>query len=416
MNSKLQKQKQILAMLNAKSPPALKTAAPLEGSGYEADAEDSFSDQRLINQIFQFHKSIIQNINAGLITTDLEGEITFANKIAARLLGYEPEDFPGRNIRFFFQSPPAAERFLSLCAGPGRKISDWETVLMRQNRQEIIVGIDAAHFEDTTNHFTGVVCLLRDLTEVHHLRSQVERMERLALLGELSAGIAHEVRNPMAGIKAATQLLEEQGLSDPLQVQLLERIVRETDRANRLLKEFFKFAKPTRPQADFHDVRKIADHVYWLLAPRLKQQNIRYESDLSENLPRVFVDEAQLEQVLLNICLNGIEAMPAGGVLSLRGRKKKLRPLTLPRQGEQALQQAPLDYLQIEIADSGPGIPENDLKKIFNPFYTTKTEGAGLGLSICSRLVEENNGKIDVVSHKDQGTKFILALPTFASR
>ncbi|MCB0312817.1 MAG: hypothetical protein KDH84_06070, partial [Calditrichaeota bacterium] len=85
------------------------------------------------------------------------------------------------------------------------------------------------------------------------------------------------------------------------------------------------------------------------------------------------------------------------------------------RQSEQALQ-PPLDYVQVEIADSGPGIPENDLKKIFNPFYTTKTEGAGLGLSICSRLVEENNGKIDVVSHKDQGTKFILALPTFASR
>ncbi|MCB0289274.1 MAG: PAS domain-containing sensor histidine kinase, partial [Calditrichaeota bacterium] len=114
-------------------------------------------------------------------------------------------------------------------------------------------------------------------------------------------------------------------------------------------------------------------------------------------------------------CLNGIEAMPEGGVLSLRGRKKKLRPLAPRRQSEQALQ-PPLDYVQVEIADSGPGIPENDLKKIFNPFYTTKTEGAGLGLSICSRLVEENNGKIDVVSHKDQGTKFILALPTFASR
>ena len=415
MNSKLQKQKQILAMLNAKSPPALKTADPLEGGGYVTEPDDSYPDQRLINQIFQFHKSIIQNINAGLITTDLDGEITFANKIAARLLGYEPEDFSGRNIRFFFQSPPAAERFLSLCAGAGRKISDWETVLIRQNRQEIIVGIDAAHFEDATNHFTGIVCLLRDLTEVHHLRSQVERMERLALLGELSAGIAHEVRNPMAGIKAATQLLEEQGLSDPLQVQLLERIVRETDRANRLLKEFFKFAKPTRPQADFHDLQKIVDHVYWLLAPRLKQHNIRYESDFAEGLPRVYTDESQLEQVLLNICLNGIEAMPEGGVLSLRGRKKKLRPLAPRRQSEQALQ-PPLDYVQVEIADSGPGIPENDLKKIFNPFYTTKTEGAGLGLSICSRLVEENNGKIDVVSHKDQGTKFILALPTFASR
>lgn len=414
MTSKLERQKHILSLLNSKSIPQ---------PGRESDllppeirpAADELSRRRLANQIYQFHKSIIQNINAGLITLDLDGEITFANKIAAWLLGYEVEELLGQDFKRFFKSPEEADKFLSLCTLPGKKIDNWESEFLHKSDQKLIVGINSSYLEDAANGFEGVVLLLRDLTEVQQLRNQVERMERLALLGELSAGIAHEVRNPLAGIKAATQLLEENFAASELQKQVVQRIVREVDKANRLLKEFFKFARPTRPRPGFIHIEKIVDSVYLLLAPRLKKSGISFEEHFPSRLPQIYADETQVEQVILNLFLNAIEAMPAGGALKVSASKKSLTILD-PGKTAKALPDQNMDYVLLEIADTGTGIAPENLDKIFNPFFTTKSEGLGLGLAICSRLIQENNGKIDVASQAGAGTTIVVALPTFTHR
>jgi PAS domain S-box-containing protein len=415
MTSKLEKQKQILSLLNSRL---------INNNGLETELlqiPESKSDSlklpqnRLINQIYHFHKSIIQNINAGLVTIDLKGEITFVNRITAHLLGYEIEELLGKNLNIFFKYPEEGDKFLKLCALPGKKIDNWESEFLHKTQKSIIVGINSSYLEDLSNNFEGVVLLLRDLTEVHHLKNQVERMERLALLGELSAGIAHEIRNPLAGIKAATQLLEENFTKEDAHNQIISRIIREVDKANRLLKEFFKFARPTRPKPGFHNIGKIIDNVYLLLTPRLKTKEIKFQEDFSTKLPRVYVDETQIEQVILNLFLNAIDAMKTGGFLKVSASTKKINPIDGKGANYSVFDQD-LYYVLLEISDTGTGIAPENLKKIFNPFYTTKADGLGLGLSICSRLMEENNGKIDAFSTEGQGTTFVLALPTFVHR
>ncbi len=413
MTSRLQKQKHILALLNSRQDMELPPVSAPSTPSAPSPQRQLLSENRLIRQVYQFQKSIIQNINAGLLTIDLKGEITFANRSAAVLLGWEIESLLGKNLRDFFHTPGEADKFLSLCTRRGKKIDDWETRFLHKESGVIVVGINSSYLEDARNNYEGVVLLLRDLTEIHHLRNQVERMERLALLGELSAGIAHEIRNPLAGIKVATQLLAEQVEGQTLTRELMCRVIREVDKANILLKEFFKFARPTRPKPGFHSISKIIDGVYLLLASRLKNRGITYVENIEPPVPPVYLDETQLEQVLLNLFINAADAMPGGGELSVTVSTRALNVLE-GAERKLAMTNRSMEYVIVQIDDTGTGIPPENLPRIFNPFFTTKPEGLGLGLSICSRLIEENNGKIDVISHKGRGSTFILTLPTFA--
>lgn len=412
MVSKLQKKKKIYSLLNSQSSSVQQELeliqAPTEA---HMSGAQELQHNRLINQIYHFHKSIIQNINAGLITMDLSGEITFANQSAARLLGYEMGSLLGKNVQEFFEAAEEGTRFVHLCSFPGKKIDDWESRFVDGDGKIIIVGINAAHLQDENNDFEGAVLLLRDLTDLLQLRNQVERMERLALLGELSAGIAHEIRNPLAGIKVATQVLQESLGADVTHQKLLQRVVDEVDKANRLLKQFFKFARPARPKFGFYRVEQIIDTVYLLLAPQFMKAGIRFHKQIAADLPPVYVDETQIDQVILNLLLNAVEAMKGGGELKVHAILLSLKVPNVKTEHFSATE-ALLDYVAVEISDTGEGISEENLTRIFNPFFTTKPDGVGLGLSISSRLVEENRGKLNVVSRVGEGSTFTLLLPT----
>ena len=415
MTSKLHKQKQIFSMLNSRALPIIEQPSQGPQTPSRKPTSGLGPQTILLHQVYHFHKNIIQNLNAGLFTLDLSGEITFANKGAAELLQYEVPELLGRNITQLFSNAQHANRVLELCSLPGKKIDEWETRFFCKDGREIVVELNASHLVDNNNNFEGIVMLFRDVTEVYHLRTQVARMERLALLGELSAGIAHEIRNPLAGIKAATQVLEELSELDTGQAQLVQRIIREVDKANGLLKEFFKFARPAKPKLGFFSIDAIIDSVYLLLAPRLRKQNIQFTEKFQDNVPKVYVDETQIEQVLLNLFLNAIDSMEAGGQLSVTTATKQVTLLE-EQQAKLARSDQELYYVVIKVSDTGSGIPPDQLEKIFNPFFTTKQEGVGLGLSICSRLIEENRGKIEVFSEPGKGTTFVIALPTFVHK
>lgn len=412
MSSKFEKQKHIYSLLNDRFSDLFDKST----TGVQADLKEQATvaeeQYHLLDKVYNFYKSIIQSMNSGLITLDLSGEITFANKIAARLLGYEIDELLNRQIRELFSDDPDSQKTIRVMFLPGKRIDEREIKFKKKGGTSLIAGLTTSPIRDKNNKFEGVVLLFRDLTEVVHLRMQIERMERLALLGELSAGIAHEIRNPLAGIKAAAQILEDSFGVDDFRYQLIERIVREVDKANRLLKEFFKFAKPTKPKLKFQDIEMIIDGVYLLLAPKLQKRNIQFKASFHTDVPQVYVDETQLEQVILNLFLNAIDAMPAGGDLKVKTFRKNL--IILDKEKEKLnVDASELDFVFVEISDSGEGISSENIGKIFNPFFTTKTEGVGLGLSICSRLVEENGGKIDVASEEKKGTTFFLALPSF---
>jgi signal transduction histidine kinase len=275
-----------------------------------------------------------------------------------------------------------------------------------------LVGLSSSPVHDDNNNFDGLILLFRDLSEIHHLKMQIEKMERLALIGELSAGIAHEIRNPLAGIKAAAQLLKESGDNMAIQPQIIDRIIREVDRSNKLLQEFFKFAKPGKPKLKFHDSDLLVDGVSLLLSPQMKRRQILLTTDFSDDIPEIYVDDTQIEQVLINLFLNAIDAMPDGGKLQVKTFRKNMSLLDHFDSRIETTSNE-LNYVLIEIKDTGTGIPDHHLDKIFNPFFTTKQNGLGLGLSICSRLISENGGSLDVQSKIGKGTSITIALPAF---
>jgi len=407
MTSRLNKQKQILSLLNLQPRDNDQETSPPAQADSGSPHRDSVPQQRLLNQVYHFHKSIIQNVNLGLLALDRAGEITFANKNAAKLLGCETEWLLGKRLQNFFTERTEADRFLAEALLPDNKIDDWEATFACSDGREIRVDINASPLNDYNNQFEGLILSFRDLNEIQELKEQVTRMERLALLGELSAGIAHEIRNPLAGIKAASQVLEEQFDSGDPRRGLLERVIREVDRSNKLLNEFFRFARPSRPDMQQHSVEKLVGGVRLLLLAMMKKNAIRWQEKIEAGL-QIYADGGQMEQILLNLLLNAIDAMPEGGLLAIEAKRMLLeRPQWkggVTRPGKQPI-------IRIEISDTGSGIAPEHLEKIFNPFFTTRPEGTGLGLSICNRLVEEHEGTLEVSSREGEGTRFTISLP-----
>jgi len=230
------------------------------------------------------------------------------------------------------------------------------------------------------------------------LQEQLIRSEKMAALGQLSAGIAHEIRTPLTSIKIFIQSLEKELDLDENQKEDFTIIRKEIDRINENVTRFLNFARPEEPQFQRINIQAIVMDTLNLLTARIKGNNIDLEIFLTEDLPPVLGDPKQLEQVFLNLLLNAIEAMPRKGTLAIRSAVKRIP-------------NSPEEMLQLSIQDTGCGIPEKDRPYLFDPFFTTKEGGTGLGLSIVYSIVQKHNGQIEVQSEPRKGSSFILSLP-----
>jgi PAS domain S-box-containing protein len=357
-----------------------------------------------LEKVYEFHRGIIQNISSGILTTDMKGKITFINRAALESLGYVHSDIQEKEISILFVNSQEGEKVMHDALKRGVEYESKETHLLTKDKKIITVGFSITPLkipESKENY--GLIFIFRNIDYIASLRRQIERMDRLATLGELSAGIAHEIRNPLAGIKTSAQVLEESFSPGDFRSQLISRIVKEIDRSNELLKRFFHFAKPSKPKQDFYNIEMIVDGVYLLMANRLKKYNIKFNTKFADNTPQVYIDESQIEQVVLNLFLNALEAMKNGGELTIETGVEDQANLSRFQKNEQAV--------YVRVTDTGIGIPKDKLEKVFNPFYTSKSDGVGLGLSISSRLLEENGGKIELHSKEGKGCSFIVFLP-----
>jgi signal transduction histidine kinase len=232
------------------------------------------------------------------------------------------------------------------------------------------------------------------------MQEEILRMDRLASLGEISSGIAHEIRNPLAAIKTTAQAMEEEMETDDPKREFLSRIVKEIDRLDTMLRTFFSFAKPKRPMFIRCDIRDVVKEVLLLLNKDVKNNHIELVEKYAPNLPAVHGDFQQLQQVFLNLFLNSIEFMDPG-------REKKIFITAWEKKTGQKKR-----LLEVSVTDTGVGIDDEHINKIFDPFFTTTAKGTGLGLSITYRIVQRHGGSIVVNSRKGQGTTFIINLPT----
>jgi two-component system sensor histidine kinase HydH len=227
------------------------------------------------------------------------------------------------------------------------------------------------------------------------MQEEILRIDRLAYLGEFSSTLAHEIRNPLAGIKTTAQALsEELGTEDPKK-EYIDRIIKEIDRLNDLLRTFFSFAKPKRLDFLPCQVQDIIKEVKGLLAKEAEKNRITIKEVYADNLPRVPLDSNQMQQVFMNLFLNALQAMPEGGKLTVEVERRD----------------SPSGWIQVKVKDTGKGITSEHLTKIFDPFFTTKSKGLGLGLAITHKIIKGHGGMIEVESAPGEGATFILNLP-----
>ncbi len=404
MSKQYEKKKEAFSQLNRQFQTDTAGLGPVPAAELAKRYQVLLKRTKQLEKVYEFHKNIVQNISSGLITINFDGNITFINTAALQTVGYTFKDLVNKPVNLLFADSSEAETILHEVTVSRNMYESQEINLISRRGNIIPIGFSTTLLKNGEHDQEGVIFSFRDLTQIRSFKMQMERMDRLATLGEVSAGIAHEIRNPLAGIKTSAQVLEESFAPGDFRAELIGRIVKEIDRANELLKRFFKFARPGRPKQEFINLHLLLDGIILLLKSRLRKNNIKLTTQYADELPHIYVDENQLEQVIINLILNAIDAIENGGEITIRthletGRKQKKDGM-------------PADMVCLTIVDTGCGIKKENLEKIFNPFFTTKSHGVGLGLSISSRLLEENECQVQVESEEGIGSTFNIYVPT----
>ncbi|HEV2662640.1 MAG TPA: ATP-binding protein [Ktedonobacteraceae bacterium] len=311
-----------------------------------------------------------------------------------------------------------------------------ETVVTADRHgQKVVLDVDMLPLWDDRGQQVGILATFVDVTSVHRLEEEKRRLDRLASLGEMAANVAHEVRNPLASIKTVMQMLGEDLAIDqsPTQQQpaevgdgvheSIEVVLKEVERLDTIVRDLLLFARPRQLHRVRCKVTELSDRILHFLQPQCEQANVVIHRLYSE-VPTVLIDMAQMEQVLLNLYMNAIQAMPDGGILTIACHKTPgAQPAArnavptddgAPDDVQHERKDEPAHWLEISVSDTGGGIPPDQVERVFQPFFTTKAHGIGLGLAITRRLIEDHGGQIQVEGHYGYGATVTVRLPLAA--
>jgi len=350
-----------------------------------------------------FNANVAQCMSTGLLTTDEHGRITSFNRAAEEITGYLWEEV--RGMRYLDILPVKELEGMLNKAESILPIYRFESECPRKDGTLITLGINVSHLKDENGHSRGIIGIFQDLTKIKEMEREVKKREKMAMIGELAAGMAHEIRNPLASLSGSIQILKQELSLKEDHARLMDIALREMDRLNTTITEFLTYAKPVPPQKRLMDINDLLSDTINLIknSENYKGSGITIQTDLKEEGMISNVDPHQISQVFWNLSLNAIQAMPDGGVLTISSRKGEMDSI-------EGLQKKS-DWIEIIFRDTGEGIDEEIIDKIFLPFFTTKEGGSGLGLSIVHRIVEEHGGRIYVKSRPGRGTQFTLYLP-----
>ena len=380
---------------------------------------------------------ILESIPSGLITIDMQGRITTFNMAAQTILGYHVSEVMGKSLEALLTIHPSSSvhegshYFLNAASSPLHKdalrhvLSKSEvhkgTLLSSdQCGQELVLAMDIQPLCNDAGRQVGALITFTDVTSVHRLEEEKRRLDRLASLGEMAANVAHEVRNPLASIKTSIQMLvddlaDEQGVVQEAssRVELAQEsttvMLKEVERLDTIVRDMLLFAKPRQLHRSTCNMTALSDHVLQLMQKHYMDAHVHIQRAY-DVVPVLWVDTGQIEQVLFNLYMNALQAMPEGGELTVTCRvveqvaELRLKPAT-------ELQQ----WFVLTVTDTGMGIAPDALKRIFQPFFTTKAHGIGLGLPITRRLIEDHGGTLHVESQPGKGTTMTVYLPLLTS-
>ena len=357
----------------------------------------------------QFSESIIQSLNHGLLVTDLQGSIIKSNHVARHILDPFLDHLDGQSLQAVLGSQQA-ELLTTDEQGEGG-YSDRDIHLTTDTGEEVILNLSGGPRKDGRGAPVGHIVSLTDVTELRYVRKEMEKMNRLSTVAEIASAVAHEVRNPLAGIKIMAQSIEEDAAGNEQQLECSRRIIRQVDRLNELLSEFFSYARPVEPNRRPTGIGTILAEIRPLINNRLMKNQIELQEDIAVDLPQIIADPNQMQQVFLNLMLNSIDAIRQNGTITISARFINGQKLASYKKRYPGLL-ADSRYVLVVFADNGAGMPAHVVEKVFEPFFTTKTTGTGLGLSIVYRLLKENGAAISLESRQGKGTTFNMFFQT----
>ena len=355
---------------------------------------------RELEDVKNFMESIFQSIASGIMVAGVNEMITYVNLAGERILGFSKDELIGKPLSSLNLREKQSV-VQSLLGNPEDLDTRKEGWMRKKDNAEVPVGFSINNHLDNRGKLIGKIVIFRDLTSIYKYQEEILRMDRLVSLGKLSSGIAHELRNPLAGIKTTAQALGEELTEKDPRREYLQRITKEIDRLNELLKTFFSFAKPQKLNLTPCHVRDIINEIIPFLIKEIADKGIRFEEKYDPHLPRIKADKTQMHQVFLNLFLNAIQAMPEGGELKIGVSSFVSAGGDGPRQ----------NFVKAIVSDTGKGIPPHMVDRIFDPFFTTKPKGVGLGLSIAYQIINKHGGTIKVESQWEKGTSFVITLP-----
>jgi PAS domain S-box-containing protein len=353
-----------------------------------------------------YNETLLENLTTGVIASGADERVTVFNNEAGRITGIKPDEIPDISLEAL---PGPLRDTLRETLNTGQPRENNELAL-RSAKGSRVVRTSTSTFHDQDGQMLGALMVLTDITALKRLESQIRRSDRLASLGTLSAGMAHEIKNPLVSIKTFAQLLPERYQDSDFRETFSNLIGHEIDRIDTLVNQLLRFARPAKPHLKRMHAHEALEKSLKLVGHRLYQKDIKLTRSWEANVDTIRGDADQLEQVFLNFFLNAMDAMKSGGELIVNTRIQ-----TQKRWGSSNTQgnggAAEMEALRITIRDTGEGIRKKDIPHVFDPFFTTKDYGTGLGLSVVHGIIQEHDGQIEVESELKKGTAFHILLP-----
>jgi PAS domain S-box-containing protein len=353
-----------------------------------------------LQELTEYNESMLESIDSGILVLDLQGRVARWNRAMEALYGKRRAEVLGRRMDEIF--PGSFREALKGSLAPGRpgdnEIANiYKLHLPTEDGRGLMVNVSVAPFQVGTGERSGTVLIVDDVTARIRLEEQLQHSEKMASIGLLAAGVAHEVNTPLAGISSYTQMLRGQVDAGDPRAGLLEKIEKQTFRAAKIINSLLNFSRSGRADLEEVDLNRVILDVLSLVEHQLRTARIKVRKELAGELPLVRGNENRLQQVFFNLVLNARDAMPRGGWLTMATRSED-------------------DAVVAEVKDTGVGIKREDIKRIYDPFFTTKGigRGTGLGLSVSYGILQEHGGAIFVESAPGQGTTFQVTLPALS--
>ncbi len=363
------------------------------------------------NQLEAFNRNIIQSLDSGLLTVDLSGKIKFVNRTGEKILKRTDENLKDTSIYDLF---PKINKMIEEAKEKASDYQRYETILSNPHGTKIYLGFSISPLTDPEGSLIGHTLIFQDITKFKEMEEEMKRVDKMAAVGVLAAGMAHEIRNPLASLSGSIQMLKSELTLDDGQKHLMEITLRESERLNALITDFLLFAHPPQTRKITSPMSRILDETMDLFihSPSF-HDGIHIHPSTNYEEVYAFVDPDQMKQVFWNLLINAAQSISNRGEIRVQlGKGNGWGITTLPL----SPQLWGKEWTRISIIDSGHGMTQEEKEKIFEPFFTTKENGTGLGLSIVHRIVENHNGFIRVESELGKGSSFSIYLPADEKR